>query len=75
MDNELKTYTIPITWESYKTINVEADNLQSAIYLALKQFLAEPDDNYLDDSVSIDTIVDENYPDENYNIEDVFNNL
>ena len=50
-------YEIPIVWQSYKRYNVEADNLQEAITKALKQFLSEPDENYIEDSFEIDEII------------------
>ena len=71
----MKTYKIPIRWESYKRIEVEADNLQSAIHLALKQFLSEPDDLYLEDSFEIDNILEEEYPEEDYNLQQIYDNL
>ena len=71
----MKTYKIPITWESYKRIEVEADSLQSAIYLALKQFLSEPDDLYLEDSFQIDNILEDEYPNEKYNLQEIYNKL
>lgn len=55
----MKTYNIPIKWESYKRIQVVAENLQQATELALKQFLSEPDDLYLDDSFEIDKFIEE----------------
>jgi hypothetical protein len=55
----LKNYNIPIKWESYKRISVEAENLQEATEKALKIFLDEPDDLYLDDSFEIDKIIEE----------------
>ena len=55
----VKNYNIPIKWESYKRISVEAENLQEATEKALKIFLAEPDDLYLDDSFEIDKFVEE----------------
>jgi len=55
----MKTYKIPIKWESYKRIQVEAENLQEATEKALKIFLAEPDELYLDDSFEIDKYVQE----------------
>jgi hypothetical protein len=70
-----KTYSIPIRWESYKRIEVEAEDLQSAICLALKQFLSEPDDYYLDDSTEVDSFVKEEYPNETYNIDEVWEKL
>ncbi len=71
----MKTYKIPIRWESYKRIEVEADNLQSAIYLALRQFLSEPDDLYLEDSFEIDNILEDEYPEEEYNLQQIYDNL
>ena len=71
----MKTYKIPIRWESYKRVTVEAENLQSAIYLALKQFLSEPDELYLEDSFEIDSIIKEDYPEEEYNLQEIYDNL
>ena len=70
-----KKYSIPIVWESYKRYEVEAESLQSAVYLALKQFLAEPDDLYIDDSFEIDEIVKEEYPDEELDMFNIYENL
>jgi hypothetical protein len=55
----VKNYNIPIKWESYKRISVEAENLQEATEKALKIFLDEPDDLYLDDSFEIDKFIEE----------------
>ena len=71
----MKTYKIPIRWESYKRVTVEAENLQSAIYLALKQFLSEPDELYLEDSFEIDSIIKEDYPEEKYNLQEIYDKL
>lgn len=68
-------YNIPILWESYKRIPVEADNLQDAVVKALKQFLSEPDDNYLEESFKIDDIIDSEHPDEVLNMDDVYKEL
>lgn len=54
-----KDYFIPIKWESYKRIHVKASNLQEATEKALKLFLDEPDDLYLDDSFEIDKYIQE----------------
>lgn len=35
-------YDIPIRWESYKRISVEADNLKEACIKAVKEFLEIP---------------------------------
>lgn len=72
----MKTYKIPISWESYKTYEVEAENLEKAIEIALKEFLSEPDDNYLSDSFDIDdTIIFDDYPEESYSKTKIWNNL
>ena len=67
-------YYIPIVWQSYKRIEVEAEDLHSSIYQALKQFLSEPDDNYICDSFEIDSIIEEETGEE-YNLDDILNNL
>ena len=64
----MKTYKIPITWESYKRIEVEANTLQESILKALRQFLSEPDDLYLEDSFRIDNILEDDYPEEDYDL-------
>ena len=58
-NNMVKNYNIPIKWESYKRISVEAENLQEATEKALKIFLDEPDYLYLDDSFEIDKFIEE----------------
>jgi len=70
----MKKYSIPIVWQSYKRINVEADDLNSAIILALKQFLSEPDDNYVCDSFEIDSIITDETK-EDYDINFVLENI
>ena len=57
-------YNIPIRWESYKRISVEADNLKEACIKAVKEFLEIPDDNYIDDSWGLDEILKWEYSDE-----------
>jgi hypothetical protein len=68
----MKTYNIPIVWQSYKRIPVEAENLQEAITLALKQFLSEPDDLYIEDSFEIDEILGEDYPEETFDLNKIY---
>lgn len=63
-----KKYSIPIIWESYKRYDVEAENLQEAVEKALKNFLAEPDDHYIEDSFQIDDIIYDEYPNEDFDI-------
>ena len=70
----MKNYSIPIVWESYKRYNVEAENLQEAVTKALKEFLQEPDENYLEDSFSIDHD-DEGLNGESFDIHQVYNEL
>lgn len=68
----MPTYTIPIQWVSIKDFDVEANNLQEALQLALDNFMSIPDNNYLEDSVSFDEIgIKERYPDENFNLHDL----
>jgi len=70
-----KEYKIPIIWESYKVYKVTAKNLQEAVSLAMKEFLAEPDENYLGDSFNIDEIVNYDYPDEKYSFLEAYQNI
>ena len=71
----MKEYSIPIRWEGYKRIEVKAENLQSAVYQALKQFLAEPDETYINNSFEIDDIIYEEVPDEDFDIHKIYQNL
>ena len=71
----MKKYKIPIIWQSYKHYEVEAENLQEGIIKAMKQFLSEPDDSYLDDSFEIDNILEDEYPEEEYNLQQIYDNL
>ena len=69
-------YKIPIVWQSYKHYEVEAENLQEGIIKAMKQFLSEPDDSYLDDSFQFDEdYMEENYPKEEFNTGEIYNSL
>lgn len=71
----MKSYSIPIVWQSYKRYEVDAENLEEAVTKALKQFLSEPDENYLDNSFEFDGIIEEENPDETYNYTNVKNNI
>lgn len=72
----MKTYKIPIVWQSYKYYEVEADNLQEGIIKAMNKFLSEPDDSYLDDSFQFDEdYVEENYSEEEFNTREIYNSL
>lgn len=68
-------YDIPIAWQSYKNYKVKADNLEEACILALKQFLSEPDENYVDDSFEIDGIIHEDYPEEEIDIQKIYSQI
>lgn len=70
----MKTYEIPIIWESYKRYVVEAENLQDAITKALKIFLATPDENYIDDSFNIDGILQDEV-DEEYDVQEAIETI
>ena len=71
---EEKEYNIPIRWESYKRYKVIANTLEDAVLKSLKQFLSEPDDNYLEDSFEIDEIIYEE-TDETFDIHKIYKQL
>lgn len=60
----MKTYNIPITWQSVKTYEVQANSLQEAAKKALQEFFTENDPNYIEDSYDIDSIIEDDYPSE-----------
>lgn len=72
---QMKTYKIPITWQSYKTYEVESENLEEAVEKALKRFLSEPDETYINDSFEIDSIILDDYPEEDYDIHKICQKL
>lgn len=49
-----KTYTIPLVWEEYGKVTVEAESLEKAIAYALGPDCPLPEGNYIDDSVQVD---------------------
>lgn len=69
------TYNIPIIWQSYKRVEVDAENLQDAVTKALKQFLSEPDEFYIEASFEIDGVIHEEIPNETFDINTIYNNL
>lgn len=71
----MKLYNIPILWESYKRYSVEANTLQEAVEIALKQFLSEPDEEYLEGSFNIDNILEDEYPGETFNLDKIIQKL
>lgn len=68
-------YKIPITWQGYETFEVEADSLEEAVEKGLKQFLAIPDDKYINDSFEVDDIVRDDYPNEDFDINKIIQKL
>jgi len=68
-------YDVPIVWQSYKNYKVKADSLEEACILALKQFLSDPDDNYIEDSFEIDNIIFEDYPEEELNLFKIYSKI
>ncbi len=71
----MKTYMIPIRWESFERFEVEAENLEEAVTKALKRFFAINDDKYIEDSFLIDSGIEEDYPDEDFDLDRVFSNV
>jgi len=71
----MKTYNVPIVWQSYKRIPVQAENLQEAVTSALKQFLSEPDEQYVEDSFEIDEIIRDEHKDEDLDLTKIYNQL
>lgn len=69
----MKQYKIPLIYSSVMTFDVEAENLEDAITIAMKKFMEIPDSYYLEDSVEVDSIVDEY--DENYSITTIMSKL
>lgn len=51
------TYRIPLIWQMYGHVEVEADTLQDAIDYALGPQCPLPAGNYVDDSVAVDDLV------------------
>ena len=55
-------FRIPMVWQMYGRLDVEADSLQEAIEYALGPESPLPEGNYVDDSVAIDETVYELNP-------------
>ena len=55
-------FRIPMVWQMYGRLDVEADSLQEAIEYALGPESPLPEGSYLDDSVAIDETVYELNP-------------
>lgn len=53
----MKSYRIPLVWQMYGHVNVEAGSLAEAIEYALGPECPLPEGNYVDDSVQVDDLV------------------
>lgn len=53
----MSTFRVPLVWQMYGYLDVEANTLQEAIDYALGPEAPLPEGNYLDDSVAIDDII------------------
>lgn len=71
----MKEYNIPVTWMTVKTFTAQAETLEEAVTEALKQFFAIRDDNYIEDSFEVDSIIYNNYPDEEIDFAKIYKNL
>jgi hypothetical protein len=50
----MKTYRIPLVWQVYGHINVDAESLKEAIEYALGPECPLPDGEYVDESIKVD---------------------
>lgn len=53
----MKYYRIPLVWQMYGHIDVEAETLAEAIEYALGPECPLPEGNYVDESVQVDDLV------------------
>lgn len=61
-------YEIPINWQATQTIEVEADNLQQEVEVAVELFHDDEPEGYYPD-LCIDDQIYDMYPDEDFEIE------
>ena len=54
MSTRKQTYRIPLVWQEYGHINVEAESVEEAIDYALGPECPLPEGSYVDDSVEVD---------------------
>lgn len=50
----MKTYKVPVTYQSVMYITVQAQSIEEAAQKAEEEFMAIPDEQYLFDSMQID---------------------
>lgn len=55
----MKNYNIPIIYQRVSNHSVQANSLEEAMVIALKEFLAIPDDDYLADSFEFDSVIED----------------
>lgn len=53
----MKSYRIPLVWQMYGHVDVEAETLDEAIEYALGPECPLPEGNYVDDSIQVDDLV------------------
>lgn len=59
--SRMRTYRIPLVWQVYGHINVDAESLKEAIEYALGPECPLPDGEYVDESIEVDyDALDEN---------------
>lgn len=52
----MATFRIPLVWQMYGHIDIEAESLQTAIDYALGPECPLPEGQYVDDSVAVDDL-------------------
>lgn len=53
----MSSFRIPLVWQMYGHVNVEADTLYDAIKYALGPDCPLPEGEYVDDSIQVDDLV------------------
>ena len=53
----MSSFRIPLVWQMYGHVDVEADTLDDAIEYALGTDCPLPEGEYLDDSIQVDDLV------------------
>lgn len=53
----MSTFRIPLVWQMYGHVDVEANTLEEAIEYALGPECPLPEGSYIDDSIQVDDLV------------------
>ena len=53
----MSSFRIPLVWQMYGHVNVEADTLDDAIEYALRPDCPLPEGEYVDESIQVDDLV------------------